>query len=155
MSLVKSIPSRRNGRGLLTQDPFFNLWDNNRRLMNFDRFFNILASDVDIPPINIKEEEKYYEVELAAPGFTKDQFEVELNQDFLTISVNRKEEKEQKEDNYISREFNYHAFSRSITIPENVDTKKEIKAHYENGVLKIQLNKKPNSSQKTKIVRVS
>lgn len=139
----------------MAQDPFFNFWDNNRRLMNLDRLFNIFGSDMDAPPINIKEEEKFYVIELAAPGLTKDNFEVELDDNLLIISASKKEEKEQKEDNYISREFNYQAFSRSISIPDNVDIKKDIKAHYENGMLTIQLMKKAVSISKTKKVKIS
>lgn len=154
MSTLKLIPKRPTG-GLLSQDPFYNFWDNNRRLMNLDRLFNIFESDVDLPPLNIKEEKNHYEIELAAPGLTKDHFEIELNNNVLTVSAKKEEKKEQKEDNYVSREFNYQAFSRAISIPENVDTNKEIKAHYENGMLKIELVKKNGGLKKSKKVKIS
>lgn len=155
MSLVKSKPKRSNGGSLLIQDPFTNFWDTNRRLMNLDRFFNVFDEDIDIPPINIKEDAKKYEIELAAPGMSKEHFEIELDDDILTISAKKEEKKEQKEDNYVSREFNYQTFSRSISMPENIDTDKDIKAHYENGMLKIELAKKEVSVRKAKKVKVS
>ncbi len=158
MSLVKSNPRRPSSYsgGLLSQDPFSNFWDTNRRLMNLDRLFNVFGTELDMPPVNIKEEKDHYEIELAAPGLTKDHFEVELNDDLLTISASKEEKKEQKDDNYISKEFNYEAFSRAISIPDNVDTKKDIKAHYENGMLKIELFKKEGTTgQKSKKVKIS
>ncbi|AVR45104.1 heat-shock protein [Christiangramia fulva] len=156
MSLVKS-PSKRpsNGGGLLSHDPFFNFWDTNRRLMNFDRLFNGLSSEIDLPPLNIKDKGNHYEIEMAAPGLTKDHFEIEFNNDLLTISANKEENREEKEEDYITREYNYQTFSRSISIPDNVDDSKEIKAHYENGVLKIDLMKKNSSVSKSKKVKVS
>lgn len=155
MSLVKSNPKRPQGGGLLAQDPFSNFWNTNRRLMNFDRLFNVFDTEMDMPPINIKEDATHFEIELAAPGLTKDHFEIELDDDILTISAKKEDKKEQKEDNYVSREFNYQSFSRSISIPENVDIDKDIKAHYENGMLKIELAKKEVSVTKAKKVKVS
>ncbi len=154
MSTLKLIPKRPAG-GLLPQDPFYNFWDSNRKLMNLDKLFNIFGPEVDLPPINIREEKKHYEIELAAPGLTKDHFEIELNNNLLIISTKKEAKKEQKEDNYISREFNYYAFSRTISIPDNVDTDKDIKAHYEDGMLRIELVKKNRALSKAKKVKIS
>lgn len=155
MSTVKSLSRRPNGGGLLSHDPFSNFWDTNRRLMNFDRLFNIFGPEIDMPPINIKEEKNHYEIELAAPGLSKDHFEIELDNHQLTISAKKEEKKEEKDENYIQREFNYQAFSRSFSIPENVDTDKNIKAHYEDGVLKVELVKKDAAKIKAKKFKVS
>ena len=95
-----------------------------------------------VPSVNIKETDKEFMLELAVPGMKKDDFKIELHKDVLTISSEQKEEKDTKQDKegYTRREFSYHSFARSFTLPENIDTKK-IEAKYDNGILSLKLPK--------------
>lgn len=104
-----------------------------------------------IPAVNIKETETGFELELAAPGLKKDQFSIEVDQNLLTISSERKDENESKnaEGTYSRREFSYSAFKRSFTLPETVDSEK-IEAQYEDGVLHIAIPKKEEALPKPK-----
>jgi HSP20 family protein len=93
------------------------------------------------PAVNVKETDKNYEVEVAAPGFNKEDFDVTLEHGLLTISAEKKEEAEKKEDRYTRREFEYTQFSRSFSLPKNVN-EEDVKASYESGVLKLLITKK-------------
>ena len=72
---------------------------------------------------------------------TKEDFNLELNDDVLTISSEKKVENEEKKDNYTRREFSFQSFKRSFSLPETVDSA-NIHAKYENGILTIDLPKK-------------
>lgn len=99
-----------------------------------------------IPAVNLKESDKKYHVEVAAPGLKKDAFNIEIDQHVLTISSETKKESEQKEGSKVMRrEFSYSAFSRSFTLPDNADDK-NISASYSDGILKIEIPKKEASS---------
>ena len=85
---------------------------------------------------------------MAAPGFSKDEFRIELNNDLLTISSEKKVENETKEgENFTRREFSYQSFSRSFTLPNTVNSDK-IGAKYENGILKVLIPKKEEAKPK-------
>ena len=110
-----------------------------------------LPNGSTLPSVNLKETEKGFEVELAAPGLQKDDFIIEVHNQILTISSEKKEEKEEKDEkgNYTRREFNYSSFRRSFTLPESVNTE-NINATYENGVLRLTLPKKEEALPKPK-----
>ena len=107
--------------------------------------------NVTVPAVNIKETETDFTVELAVPGKKKDDFNVEVNNDVLTISSETKTENEEKANDgkYTRREFSYSSFKRSFTLPETVDEDK-IKASYEDGVLRLALPKKEEALPKPK-----
>jgi len=118
----------------------------------FDRFFendafnwsnrNYSDTNTTLPSVNIKESNDAFEVEVAAPGFTKNDFKIELKHDLLTVSSNKEIENETKEGQQFSlREFSYQSFSRSFTLPNSADSEK-IVAKYENGILRIIIPKK-------------
>jgi HSP20 family protein len=124
----------------------------------FDRFFendlfdwnnrNYSTTDTTLPSVNIKESVDDFEVELAAPGFAKKDFNIELNHDLLTISSEKKIENETKEgQQFARREFSYQSFSRSFTLPNTADGEK-INAKYENGILRITIPKKEEAKPK-------
>ena len=94
-----------------------------------------------LPAVNIMEEDKEFIVELAAPGMNKKDFHVEVENGVLTISVEKEMEKEEEMKNYTRKEYNYNQFMRSFTLPENISDDK-IKAHYEDGILRLQIAKK-------------
>lgn len=102
------------------------------------------------PAINVKEDEKAYHVEIAAPGMTKEDFHVHINdQDELVVSVEKKQEnkEEDKKSKYLRHEFNYSRFEQSLLLPENVN-KEGISAKAEHGVLHIELPKLDPTVQK-------
>ena len=94
-----------------------------------------------VPAMNVKETDDHFELEIAAPGFNKKDFDVSIDNGLLTIQAENKEEMEKKEENYTRREFNYNSFYRSFTLPENVNEEEMIDATYKRGILKLVLNK--------------
>jgi HSP20 family protein len=103
----------------------------------------------NVPPVNILETETAFEVELSAPGKTKEDFNIELDKNLLTISSEVKSEASEVKGKYSRREFTASSFKRSFTLPETVKDE-EIKASYENGILKISLPKKEEALPKAK-----
>jgi HSP20 family protein len=108
-------------------------------------FENLLGSDMmddevlrraRIPSVNVKENEKNYEIEVAAPGMKKDNFSISVENRILTIGAEVKDEKEEKDNNYTRREFIATSFTRSFSLPENAD-ENNIEAHYEDGILRV------------------
>jgi len=120
----------------------------------FNDFFdsNILENTGSVSPaINVKETKNSYEVELAAPGMTKEDFDIHIDGDEnMVITLEHKEEKEEKDNgckaedidaHYLRREFNYSKFQQTFLLPENSD-KEKISAKIENGILSINIPKK-------------
>jgi HSP20 family protein len=102
-----------------------------------------------MPAANVKETDKSFEVELAAPGFTKKDFNLSIENNCLVVSAEKEEEKEQKEDNYTRKEFGYQSFSRSFNLPANTN-EEDINAHYQDGILKLSIAKKALQEAKPK-----
>lgn len=117
---------------------------------------NFSLTNTTIPSVNIKENENEFEVEMAAPGMTKDDFRIELNNSVLTISSEKQSNNQSKEgENITRREFSYQSFSRSFTLPTIVETDK-ITAKYENGLLRVNIPKKEEAKPRpTKQIVVS
>lgn len=105
----------------------------------------------NIPAVNVKETDDEFLVEVAAPGKSKEDFEIELNNNLLTISSETEEEhkSEDKEEQFTRREFSYSAFKRSFSLPDSIDSAK-ISANYVDGVLKIELPKREESKTQPK-----
>lgn len=115
-----------------------------------DRFFDSdWLKKQSLPAVNVKETDKNFEIEVAAPGLSKKDFKITVDNGVLTISSEKKEEKEQKEKDYTRKEFSYSSFSRSFTLPENVN-EDDVKANYENGLLKLDVAKKVITQTKDK-----
>ncbi|MDA1121636.1 MAG: Hsp20/alpha crystallin family protein [Bacteroidetes bacterium] len=107
------------------------------------------------PAVNVKETNQSFDLELAAPGLGKGDFNIEVNNDVLSISFEKKTENEVKEESYNVREFGYQSFKRSFTLPETVNADK-IQAKYEQGVLSLTIPKKPeNQPQPIKTIKIS
>ena len=103
-------------------------------------------------PVNVKETEKTYQLEVVAPGFEKTDFVINLDQDLLTISVEKKDDVNKENEKQIRREYNFRSFKRSFTLDEKIDATK-IEASYINGVLTLNLPKKETvKASATKIV---
>lgn len=118
-------------------------------LFGMDRDFSPFKSN---PAVNIKENDESFKIEVAAPGLKKEDFNVELDQNVLTISFEQKGEKEEKDEKekFTRREFSYSSFKRSFTIPENVVNAEEINAQYNDGILSLHLPKKEEAKVQAK-----
>jgi HSP20 family protein len=115
--------------------------------------FNAPLGRRSMPAANVRETDKSFEIDLAAPGFTKKDFNLSIENGCLMVSAEKNEEKEQKEDNYTRREFGYQSFSRSFNLPTNTN-EEDINARYEDGILKLSIAKKalPEAKQKKSIM---
>lgn len=102
---------------------------------------------ITLPKVNIKETDEAYIVEMAVPGLKKSDFQIDIDNQLLSISTESKEESEHKEENYTRREFGYSSFKRTFNLPETVNDDK-INASYENGILNIHLPKKEEAKRK-------
>ncbi|MBK3517629.1 Hsp20/alpha crystallin family protein [Carboxylicivirga marina] len=100
------------------------------------------------PKVNIQESDDTFSIEVAAPGFDKNDFNVELENNVLTIEVSKEEKKEEK--NYSHYEFSYGSFKRSFTLPKDKVKESGILAKYENGILNIEIPKKDEAKPKPK-----
>lgn len=124
---------------------FFRPWDSFFDLNNGGSLSRNL-NPVSIPAVNISETSDQYEVNLAAPGMKKEDFNIDVEGNTLTISAETKEEKEEKDERFTRKEYNYSSFSRSFTLPDWVN-KEKINANYENGLLKVVLPKTEAAKQ--------
>ena len=107
------------------------------------------------PALNIKENNDEYQIELAAPGYSKKDFDVNIDNGCLNISAKKTETKEDKGETYSRKEFSYDSFEKSLQLPENVMDEK-IKAKYENGILRFSLAKKEEfKNHKPKSIEIS
>lgn len=124
----------------------------------FDRFFdgdlfdwsnrNFSNTNTTIPSVNIKENSDAFTVEVAAPGFEKGDFKIELNLNTLSISSEKKLENETREGEvFTKREFSYQSFSRSFTLPQIADGDR-IEANYQNGILTVLIPKREEAKPK-------
>ena len=127
----------------------------------FDEFLN---SDVTpstctttAPAVNVKEDEKAYTMEVAAPGIKKEYCRVSLNEDGnLSIAIENKMEhkEEDKKQHYLRREFSYTNYQQSYTLPEDV-VKDKISARVENGILTVTLPKQEKEAKVSKSIKIS
>jgi len=112
---------------------------------------NVNSIGTSIPAVNIRETEDSFSVEVAAPGKAKEDFDIELDNDVLTISSEDRKENESsdKEGRFTRREFSYKTFKRAFSLPDSVDNTK-ISASYNNGVLEIALPKREEAKVQAK-----
>lgn len=136
MKLIRSNSSRQ---------PSFPQW--------FDDFFtrdlsewglqNFSPSNTTLPAVNVFETNDDFTVEMAAPGMDKNDFEIELDNEMLTISSVRENRHEEKEgERFTRREFSYQSFKRSFHLPKSVVDESKIKAEYNNGLLRVVIPKR-------------
>jgi HSP20 family protein len=111
----------------------------------FDSIFNdTFFTDrtvMRVPAANISETEDNFHIELAAPGLKKEDFNINLDRNVLSISAEQRSEHNDNQKNYSKREYSYNSFVRSFTLPESAD-ESGIEAEYVNGVLKINIAKR-------------
>ncbi|RAR75597.1 Hsp20/alpha crystallin family protein [Flavobacterium aciduliphilum] len=126
--------------------PFPSLID---ELLKPDWLGGMQSFSANVPAVNIKETDTSFGIELAAPGKKKEDFNIEIDHNVLTISAEDKVEKEETQGKYTRREFSYASFRRAFTLPETVNTD-HIHATYENGVLHVALPKREEALPKPK-----
>jgi HSP20 family protein len=112
---------------------------------------NVNNIGVSIPAVNIMESDDDFSVLVAAPGKTKEDFNIELDNDVLTISSEAKEVKDNTSEDgkFTRKEFSYNSFKRAFSLPETINNQ-NISATYEQGVLTITLPKKEESKVQAK-----
>jgi HSP20 family protein len=121
-------------------------------IFEIGKFFDSLSAwdkDTWSPAANIKEDEKSYRIELAVPGIKKEEITVEVENGRLTVSGENTLEKEERKDNYLRREYKSGAFIRSFSLPDNAK-EDSITSRYEDGILKISIEKKEAALKKEK-----
>lgn len=111
---------------------------------------NFSDSNTSLPAVNVKETNDEYMIEVAAPGMTKDDFQISLHNNVLTVSSEKQDERNEEKENYTRREFSYQSFQRSFTVPENNVMSDKIEAAYSDGILKITLPKRDEVKPKPK-----
>ena len=126
----------------------------------FDDFLTNQLAKVEtnqlvVPAVNIKENDKEVIIDVAAPGLSKKDFEISVENNTLTISAHKEEEKVEEGTNIVKKEFGYENFQRSFTLPEEIFDVENIKATYKNGVLEIVIPKKEEEQKKVKKIQVS
>ena len=129
MTIVKFNNKPNNGFNLL--DNFFN---------EFPTLFkdDFGANFKNFAPVNIKETKNAYEVEVVAPGFEKNDFNINLEKNILIISAEKKSDIRKEDEKQIRNEYSYRSFKRSFTLDEKIDSEK-VEAKYVNGVLTLKL----------------
>nr|WP_321230231.1 Hsp20/alpha crystallin family protein [uncultured Psychroserpens sp.] len=150
MSLVK-FRNRRPWGNLVTSNFFDNDDFFNNQLFNNELWNNQLNE----PALNIKETDEAFEVELAAPGFSKKDFEVTIDEGCLNISAENSHSEEEKKSNYTRQEFSYNSFEKRLQLPDSVK-EENVKAHYKDGILSFNLIKKEEAKlHKPKKIEIS
>lgn len=105
--------------------------------------------DISLPAVNVRETPQAWEVEVAAPGFGKDDLKITAESGLLTIRAERKTDQESKDEErkFIRKEFSYSRFERQFSLPEDV-REEEVKATFENGILRLHLPRQANGTRK-------
>lgn len=106
-----------------------------------------------VPAVNVSETEGEYQFELAAPGLKKEDFKVDLTENVLTISAEKKTEQTEGDKKYNKREYSYTSFVRSFALPESINDE-HIEAEYTDGVLKIIVAKKEESRTPSRQIEI-
>lgn len=110
---------------------------------------NFSSTETTIPAVNIKETADNFEVELAAPGMSKEDFQITLDGNLLTIRSERSRKNEEKgNENYSRQEFSYQSFQRTFQLPKDVVDGDQIQAKYESGLLLLTIPKREEAKQK-------
>jgi len=106
-----------------------------------------VQTGINTPAVNIIESKDHFKIEVAAPGLEKSDFKIDLENKVLTISCDKEEKREDKDEKIMRREFSYCSFKRSFTLPDIVDTE-QIKASHKDGVLLIEIPKREEAKVK-------
>ena len=148
MNLVRFHKPRYNANRVLVDELFSNFFRN-------DYHEDFVKEGIAKPASNVFETEKEFKIEVLLPGFTKEDLNLNVHKNLLTIKVEKENEKNDEEYKYAHREFGAVNFEKQYRLPKSVDLEK-IEAKFENGVLNIQLPKKEEAVEKAPIeIKVS
>lgn len=128
---------------------FDSLWDN---FFEKDYMTKGMELGTKVPAVNVSETDKAFELEVAVPGLNKEDFDIDMDKDILTISAQKQTETEETSEEtkkVTRREFSYSSFSRSFRLPENVD-EENISAEYKDGLLHLSIPKKSKEEAEMK-----
>jgi HSP20 family protein len=150
MSELATLP--KNGslatKNRVSNFPSLSTWFDDFSLNDFPSLFSSnFNTGISLPKVNIKEVSDAFIVEMAVPGMKKTDFNINLENNILSISTDLKEVNEEKDEGYTRREFGYSSFKRTFTLPETVNDSK-INATYNDGILHVHLPKKEEAKQK-------
>ena len=122
-----------------------------------DEFFNPSIWDTKStqqPSVNVLEKDNSFMLELSSPGMKKDNFNLEIEDGSLIVSGKSEQSVEDNEEGkFLRREFAYQSFERKFLLPEDIDAD-QIKANYEDGILKVEIPKKEPESPKKKVIQI-
>jgi HSP20 family protein len=137
----------------LKNEPASRMMDRSPLMFNelFNGFFdNVVNTNVNrftTPAVNITESDDNFKLAVAAPGLSKEDFKISIDNDLLSISAETKEEKNSSNEKYNRKEFSFSSFKRTFTLPEHVDVEK-IAAAYDSGVMTLTLPKREEAKPK-------
>jgi HSP20 family protein len=133
------------------------IFQNNLSRFFDDSFWGFNAGDMDRTkvPVNLRETDSAYEMELVAPGLKKENFKLNVSRDILTVSCEEENENRQtnEKEGWLQQEYRKRSFSRSFHLNDAIDTN-GINAHYENGILYVTLPKNENAKPFSKTIMV-
>ncbi|MHA6248222.1 Hsp20/alpha crystallin family protein [Pontibacter sp. CAU 1760] len=154
---MANLEKRNGGVSSPSRSIFSDLFADVDRMFDNDMFLMPMPwkrmSERSVPAVNIKDNQKEYQIEIAAPGMKKEDFNVDMENGRLTISSHKEEEKNEDKENYHRREYNYSSFSRSFNLPENVKPE-DVKAQYTDGILRLTVPKKEEQEKPKKRIKI-
>jgi HSP20 family protein len=112
---------------------------------SFNSFFG--SRNESTPGVNVVEDNIEFRIDVASPGLSKNDFNIDLNDDLITISAEKEAEQDESGSRYMRREFNYNSFKRKFQLPDSVDQDK-ISASHAEGILSVHLPKKEEEVSK-------
>ena len=122
----------------------------------FDEMLSDFPQTTDMisdPSINVKETDTIHQIQVSAPGYKKENFKIDIDENVLTISNQFKEEKTNQDEKWSRKEFRRSSFTRSFYLPENLKTE-EIVAKYEDGILYIDIPKQEKIRSKSRTIEI-
>lgn len=153
--MTTAIAKKQNGNATVSfGNVVDNLFQNSLR-----RFFDDNFWDNDSPltmgnvPVNVREGDKQYEMDVIAPGCRKGDFNINVQDNQLTISFNHKEDNQEQKSGWVRNEYRQRSFIRTFTLDDTVDVNK-INASYENGVLRLTLPKNEKATMPSRSIEV-
>lgn len=152
METLRRLPVINNSWPLLLNNLFNRDSFNEGNHDFFDQKNSVIA-----PAVNIKETGRNFEIEMLSPGFSKNDFRIEINGNELIISAQKRTENESQETaNYHKKEFSFESLTRTFRLPENIIDIDKINAEYEGGILRLEIPKKEEALPKpTKLIEIS
>ena len=119
-----------------------------------DIFRDFSKTNSTLPAVNIKEDENSFSVEVAVPGLAKEDIKINVENNVLTISSEKKVENEEINENYTRKEYSYQSFKRSFNLPKDIVDSEAIAANYNNGELIITVPKIEKVAPKAKMIEI-